>query len=210
MLTEYFVNIALLGAEWVLYLLVILSVISIALVVERLLMFHRTSRCLWALEARWMGLHGGDASMLEGYQGSTECKLIASAGTVADAQVQGHTELNEAVLSNQIQGLSNTYRRHLSRFTAFLGTLGNNAPFIGLFGTVIGVIGAFDALQESVEGGAGDVMSGISEALVATAAGIAVAIPAVVAYNFFVKLVDEYVERFELVVWSKVRSGEKK
>lgn len=210
MLTEYFVNIAMLGAEWVLYLLVILSVVSIALVVERLLLYRKAARCLSAMEAKWLGLHGGDSSAMEGFAGSKECKLVASAGTVDDAEVEGHSELNEAVLSNQIQGLSNTYRRHLSRFTAFLGTLGNNAPFIGLFGTVIGVIVAFNALQDTVEGGSGDVMGGISEALVATAAGIAVAIPAVVAYNFFVKLIDEYVERFELVVWTKVRMGEKK
>jgi biopolymer transport protein ExbB len=66
-----------------------------------------------------------------------------------------------------------------------LGTLGNNAPFIGLFGTVLGIIRAFADLARNQSGGATVVMTGISEALVATAVGLMVAIPAVVAYNVF-------------------------
>ena len=77
----------------------------------------------------------------------------------------------------------------LERNLAFLGTLGANAPFIGLFGTVLGIIKAFKDLAESglKPGGetSTEVMSGISEALVATAVGLLVAIPAVVAYNIF-------------------------
>jgi biopolymer transport protein ExbB len=75
---------------------------------------------------------------------------------------------------------------------AYLGTLGNNAPFVGLFGTVIGVILAFDALgtETGATAAAGQaasaaVMNAIAEALVATAVGIAVALPAVAAYNYF-------------------------
>jgi biopolymer transport protein ExbB len=79
-------------------------------------------------------------------------------------------------------------RPQYERFLSFLGTLGNNAPFIGLFGTVLGIIKAFNDLGAS--GGKGGamqqtVMAGISEALVATAVGLAVAIPAVVAFNVF-------------------------
>jgi biopolymer transport protein ExbB len=66
-----------------------------------------------------------------------------------------------------------------------LGTLGNNAPFIGLFGTVLGIIKAFSDLAENTQGGADVVMAGISEALVATAVGLIVAIPAVIAFNYF-------------------------
>ena len=71
---------------------------------------------------------------------------------------------------------------------SFLGTLGSNAPFVGLFGTVLGIIKAFHDLGAvNVKGAAVQqtVMAGISEALVATAVGLAVAIPAVVAYNGF-------------------------
>jgi len=76
-------------------------------------------------------------------------------------------------------------RVEMERNLGVLGTLGNNAPFIGLFGTVLGIIKAFADLSRNQAGGAGAVMSGISEALVATAVGLAVAIPAVVAFNAF-------------------------
>jgi biopolymer transport protein ExbB/TolQ len=75
-------------------------------------------------------------------------------------------------------------RLKLERGLPILATLGSNAPFIGLFGTVLGIIRAFAALSET-SGGATTVMAGISQALYATAAGLFVAIPAVVAYNTF-------------------------
>src|SRR5262249_35932391 len=85
-------------------------------------------------------------------------------------------------------------RSRLEMRLAYLGTLGNNAPFIGLFGTVIGIIQAFEELGHGAPGHGGGmanqvasqaVMTGIAEALVTTAIGIAVALPAVAAYNYF-------------------------
>src|SRR5690606_30719130 len=83
-------------------------------------------------------------------------------------------------------------RKALEARLAYLGTLGNNAPFVGLFGTVIGVILAFEELGQAGAAGTGAsqvasaaVMSAIAEALVATAVGIGVALPAVAAYNYF-------------------------
>ena len=73
----------------------------------------------------------------------------------------------------------------LNRGLNFLGTLGANAPFIGLFGTVLGIIHAFKDLALADGGGGPAVMAGIAEALVATAVGLLVAIPAVVMYNFY-------------------------
>jgi biopolymer transport protein ExbB/TolQ len=70
-----------------------------------------------------------------------------------------------------------------------LATLGNISPFVGLFGTVIGVMRAFEAISRTGSGGLGTVSAGIAEALVATAAGLFVAIPAVTAYNHFVSRV---------------------
>jgi biopolymer transport protein ExbB len=77
--------------------------------------------------------------------------------------------------------------------------LGNNAPFIGLFGTVIGIIQAFHNLAANPAGGPAVVMAGISEALVATAVGLVVAIPAVVAYNGFLRVVKRRVANAEAV-----------
>jgi biopolymer transport protein ExbB len=76
-------------------------------------------------------------------------------------------------------------RLALEKHLGILGTLGNNAPFIGLFGTVLGIIKAFADLAKNQGGGAAVVMAGIADALVATAVGLLVALPAVVAFNIF-------------------------
>lgn len=76
-------------------------------------------------------------------------------------------------------------RLKLERFLAILGTLGNISPFIGLFGTVVGIIKAFRDLAASGTGGPSVVAQGIAEALVSTAAGLLVAIPAAILYNYF-------------------------
>jgi biopolymer transport protein ExbB len=78
-------------------------------------------------------------------------------------------------------------RLRLERRLSFLGTLGNNAPFVGLLGTVIGIVQAFHQLERAGLGGSAsaDIMGAIAEALVATAIGLAVAIPAVAAFNYF-------------------------
>jgi biopolymer transport protein ExbB/biopolymer transport protein TolQ len=83
-------------------------------------------------------------------------------------------------------------KKDLDRGTSLLGTLGNNAPFIGLLGTVLGVIQAFHQLGDGANKAAmGNVMSGIAEALVATGVGLFVALPAVVAYNIAQKRIGE-------------------
>jgi biopolymer transport protein ExbB/TolQ len=90
-------------------------------------------------------------------------------------------------------------RLEMERNLGVLGTLGNNAPFIGLFGTVLGIIKAFADLSRNQGGGAATVMSGISAALVATAVGLMVAIPAVVAFNYFQTRVRRALGRVDAV-----------
>jgi biopolymer transport protein ExbB len=85
----------------------------------------------------------------------------------------------------------------LERFTTILGTLGNVAVYIGLFGTVLGIIRAFHDISEMGSGGISVVIGGVSTALVTTAAGLFVAIPAVIAYNFFIKLIDKFIVDME-------------
>jgi biopolymer transport protein ExbB len=90
-----------------------------------------------------------------------------------------------------MQGARVLQKMRLERRLAFLGTLGNNAPFIGLLGTVIGVVEAFEHLGQEAAGASNaagapqQVMAAIAEALVATAVGLGVAIPAVIAFNYF-------------------------
>lgn len=80
-------------------------------------------------------------------------------------------------------------RLKMERFTIVLGTLGTICPFIGLFGTVIGIIKAFHDLAVSGSGGPSVVAAGISEALLTTATGLAIAIPSVVLFNYFMRKV---------------------
>jgi biopolymer transport protein ExbB/TolQ len=120
---------------------------------------------------------------------SVEAEIIGEA-------LRWHNEGPESV--EQI--LSKAVRERRKSFESgllFLGTLGNNAPFIGLFGTVLGIVTAFRQLGSTTAGqssGMGNVMSGIAEALIATAVGILVALPAVIAYNIFQKKGSEVEE----------------
>ncbi|HVV53248.1 MAG TPA: MotA/TolQ/ExbB proton channel family protein, partial [Polyangia bacterium] len=108
----------------------------------------------------------------------------APAAVVAAAGI-GELDRGADAVSETMAGVKAHLRVELERHLGVLGTLGNNAPFIGLFGTVLGIIKAFADLSRNQTGGTGAVMSGISEALVATAVGLMVAIPAVVAFNVF-------------------------
>lgn len=178
------------GSAWVLWLLLALSMASLALVVERALFFR----------ARAENLHGL-ATILDAHlqTGDTAAAIEALrphrsvAASIASAGLRLAPRGSQAV-SRAMQSAAALERTRLERGLAFLGTLGNNAPFIGLFGTVIGVIEAFEHLGAGHAGeGASTatslasqaVMSSIAEALVATAVGILVALPAVAANNYF-------------------------
>lgn len=104
----------------------------------------------------------------------------------------GATALVGERLSRRIESCKGAMQRttsaeitRLERYLGSLATLGNVSPFVGLFGTVLGIIRAFEAIAKTGSGGLGTVSAGIAEALIATAAGLFVAIPAVIAYNYF-------------------------
>jgi biopolymer transport protein ExbB len=88
---------------------------------------------------------------------------------------------------------------NLSRYLTVLGTIGSITPFVGLFGTVVGIIHAFRAISENAGGGPGVVAHGISEALVTTALGLFVAVPAVVGYNLYLRKIERISEDMALV-----------
>ncbi|HLM44842.1 MAG TPA: MotA/TolQ/ExbB proton channel family protein [Myxococcaceae bacterium] len=180
-LSRKLLGVTLTSAEWVLWLLVILSVLSIALMLERAVYFstHRLSDSESLAVRLARGEFEAVRSAIEGKKGM-EAAVIRE-GLASTAQ---GADTVEQVIASTVARERPQYERYLS----FLGTLGNNAPFIGLFGTVLGIIKAFNDLGNMGAKGASmqqTVMSGISEALVATAVGLAVAIPAVVAFNVF-------------------------
>ncbi|HEX2734513.1 MAG TPA: MotA/TolQ/ExbB proton channel family protein [Polyangiaceae bacterium] len=189
MLIERLLKIALLGSEWVLYLLLILSVISLTTMVERWFYFRKHKDDLTVVREQLSAkLGAGDVAgayeiLKQGR--SFEVKLARVALDWAHAGADAIADAVESELA--------LVRKELERGSNFLGTAGNNAPFVGLLGTVLGVIIAFQALGKNGQnaGAMGDVMAGIAEALVATGVGLFVALPAVVAYNVIQRRVEE-------------------
>jgi biopolymer transport protein ExbB/TolQ len=183
-LVERLLRIALLGSSWVMYLLLVLSVFSIAAMVERVVFFRRNAdqgdALVDALVAKLRRRDRDGVKRVFAESRSLEAQVIGPALEWMDGGADAFSDAVESQLGRK--------KKDLERGMSFLGTLGSNAPFIGLFGTVIGVIEAFHQLGEGQNKAAmGNVMSGIAEALVATGVGLFVAIPAVVAYNMLQK-----------------------
>jgi len=179
------------GAAWVLWLLFGLSAASIAIAIERSWVFRSSRGDVAQLIPRLRRLLRQQdlraAVKLLDSEPSVESRVVAAG---LDEAPGGPAAAEEAMAA--AMGLE---RRRLEQRLLFLGTVGNNAPFVGLLGTVIGVVGAFQELGKpatltSAVSGAGSlaperVMGTIAEALVATAVGLVVAIPAVAIFNYF-------------------------
>ena len=189
------------GADWVLWLLLALSVTSVAVAIERLLVFRRKSDDVVGLVATVdahlrTGDHAAALQALTARQ-SVGASVAAAGLRLADRGPHAAEKGMHSALALE--------RKALEDRLAFLGTLGNNAPFIGLLGTVIGIILAFDALGNPGAAAGADtgalasaeVMSALAEALVATAMGIAVALPAVALYNYFQRRIASIVSDAE-------------
>lgn len=184
------------GATAVLYLLLALSVFSVGVVLERWVYFRRRRFDLisvadvLAKRLRARDLEGARKQLIE--MRAVEAQVMADALTYYD---DGPESLQELVQKGIRQR-----RKVFESGLLFLGTLGSNSPFVGLFGTVLGVVAAFKELgaasanMAASGGGMGNVMGGIAEALIATAVGILVAIPAVIAYNVFQKKCNDIEE----------------
>ncbi|MEY4544632.1 MAG: hypothetical protein RL685_827 [Pseudomonadota bacterium] len=179
------------GAEWVMWLLIGLSVLSVAVMLERAWFYHSlnddTEKLSRDLRERLRKSDLEGARRLLDASPSAEAAVVLSGLDEADRGAQSAEEA--------MSGAKALQRLKLERRLAYLGTLGNNAPFVGLLGTVIGVVQAFEALgrqdaamaaTDAARGMAPqEVMAAIAEALVATAVGLFVAIPAVAMYNIF-------------------------
>jgi biopolymer transport protein ExbB len=184
------------GATWVLWTLIGLSVISLAIALDRLRYFRfrrdDTARLMVELHA---ALERSDPR-------SALALLARSRGVAATVVTAGLLRWphGAGAVKAALAAAVGQERAKLERRLGFLGTVGNNAPFVGLLGTVIGVVGAFDAMGQ---GGSAStlapelVMGNIAEALVATAVGLVVAIPAVAMFNYFQGAITRMIEAGE-------------
>lgn len=186
-MNSIFMHMALVGDTWVIVLLILASVVSIGVMIERWLAFRKNE--------------GDLASLMDGLAQSLEKQDVPSAVALAEKSKRVEARVALAGLKSFSKGAASAEevmascwlreKLELEKYLIILGTLGNNAPFVGLFGTVLGVIKAFNDLGVTGQSGVAVVMTGISGALIATAFGILVAVPAVIANNFFLTRLRE-------------------
>ena len=185
-------SLAVTGGDWVIWALAAASIAAVAAIFDRFQLLRAEAAALAGLRAPFLA-----ALEAEDLEAAREA-LKASPGSASRALTETLDNLArgpEAAAEHLAAALSDE-RRRLERRMMLLGTLGNNAPFIGLFGTVLGVIKAFHDLSAA---GAGPevVMSGLSEALIATAIGLLVALPCVFSFNALQKRVRDLVGETE-------------
>ena len=166
-------------AEWVLWVLIGLSIASVAVMAERYLFYRKHAIDVDAVRKKFSALLGegdlqGAATFLEKFDSLETNTVLFGLRDYARGPDAVEDLLGAAARKEKAR-----YEKRLS----FLATVASNAPFIGLFGTVLGIIRAFKDLSANMSEASGAVMGGIAESLIATAVGLLVAIPAVVAYN---------------------------
>lgn len=177
------------------YFLMLLSIFSIAVIIERLFLY---GRAVWIPHERLMGMVRLEMTQKHLDQARDFClksDTPSARVVLAGLGVKNfRRELMESAMERQI--VIETMR--LEKRISIVGTIGSTAVYVGLFGTVLGIINAFQELSSKSSGGVPTAINGIGEALVCTAVGLCVAVPAVVAYNYFVKKVDDQVKAMEL------------
>lgn len=193
MLTDQFFVIAERGHDLTLFVLVILSVFSIAFIIERWLALKTIKQNSKRMNAKVSEiLQTSDLSQVENLAREVE----TLEGKAISHALRYIKENGKDGIEEIFQTYAITERPKLEKFLNFLATVGSNAPFIGLLGTVFGIMDAFRGLATS-QGDAAAVMIGISKALVATAVGLLVAIPAVIAFNVYQKQVKSIMQSLE-------------
>ena len=196
--TELIGNVGLVGGA-VMLCLALLSVISVGFVVDKQLRFRSASRQSEEFKPVFKKfLHGGDVQDLivavRAHPNSHVAKVVSAGILEYDGvrEAGGNPVASiELVTSSLRDSLSETLVQ-LKRGLGFLATIGSVAPFIGLFGTVVGIINAFQSIAATGSGGMSVVSGGIAEALISTALGIFVAIPAVVGFNHFTGKIETF------------------
>jgi biopolymer transport protein ExbB/TolQ len=197
-LTELLGNVGLFGGA-VMVCLALLSVLSVGMIVDKHRRFRLASRQSDEFKPELKKfLHGGKATDLIAagrlHPNSYVAQVVSAGITEYDGvQKSGRDPVASLELvTSAVRDSMSESLIELKRGLGFLATIGSTAPFIGLFGTVVGIINAFRSIAATGSGGMSVVSGGIAEALVSTALGIFVAIPAVVAFNHFTGKIETF------------------
>lgn len=187
MLTEKIFAFAQVADVTVLWILIILSVCSCTVILERFLALRKVARDTETTRQQIkFALVSNNIEELENIAKDTN----SFSGKAANRAMKHLNASGSKGLEETFNTFVLTERPDVEKYLNFLATIGSNAPYIGLFGTVLGIMKAFNDLATASDAGQQTVMAGISMALVATAAGLFVAIPAVIAYNSYMKKVE--------------------
>ena len=177
------------------YILLFCSILSIAIFLERIIYYRKrskTKRAEFMMRAA-SALKTGDIK--KAMEICKETLSPFSKVVCSGLQLYGH---HKREISNAMEREITIETTKLERYTDIVGTIGNTAVYIGLFGTVLGIIRAFHDIAATGAGGMSIVIGGVAEALVCTATGLFVAIPAVIAFNYFTKKVGHFMDDMEL------------
>lgn len=182
-LSSHFVAFAQLGASWVLWLLVALSIVSVGVMIDRALWFRGRATDTDRFTRELRGAFERDEL------DRLETKYKDDPAVPVQVALRGLAERTKGAdaVAEAMHGERARWRNAADRHLIVLGTLGNNVPFVGLFGTVLGVINAFENLRQKTAAAEDKTLDLIAEALAATAFGLLVAIPAVIAFNYFTR-----------------------
>ena len=177
------------------YILLFCSCLSITILLERVIYYRKlskTRRAEFMMRIRKLLKSGNFERAME------ICKDTHAPFSNVIYSGLELLERNEKGISNAMEREITIETTKLERYTGIVGTIGNTAVYIGLFGTVLGIIRAFHDIAAAGAGGMSIVIGGVAEALVCTATGLFVAIPAVIAFNYFTKKVDYFINDMEL------------
>jgi len=196
--TELLGNVGIFGAA-VMLCLAALSVFSIGMIIDKHRRFRSASRQSEMFKAAFKKfLHGGEIQELidavRVHQNSHVAQVV-SAGILeyeGTRQSGGNPVASLELVTSALRDSISETLIQLKRGLGFLATTSSASPFIGLFGTVVGIINAFRSIAATGSGGMSVVSGGIAEALVSTALGIFVAIPALVAFNHFMSKIEVF------------------
>lgn len=188
------------GSEWILIVLLVLSITTVWVIAQRwfeLRKLDATSNRFWDEHAEAWFLSGGEIPRLDtaALKVSYPCLETEVIDVVGRARSHEGTEADRVAMA-----YLDSRKLKLEKYVSILGTIGSNAPFVGLLGTVLGIIRAFhDMATKGMGGGIENITGGIAEALVATAIGLLVAVPSVVFFNLFNKRIGVLVRRAQNV-----------
>jgi biopolymer transport protein TolQ len=201
-------------SKLVFVLLIGCSVLSIAVIVERWIVMKRAEKSTtdslqlldaWAMTGQWSTAR---EEIGQAIRETTPLFSVLRAGVAYWAELvavgENRMEVLEANTTEAVNRELKLVRAMLRANMSILANIASVAPFIGLFGTVVGIIMTFDSIAKSGNMGQDLVASGIADALVATAMGLFAAIPAVIAYNFFSDRVTHLLLSMEEVALERI------